>query len=370
MAMEIRPLKITCKDLAEGFVDNDEEGVKGYGGKLDIRPPYQREFIYGEKDRDAVITTIYNGYPLNVMYWADRGDGTYEIIDGQQRTISICQYICGKFSYNLNYFHNIKDPVERDKVLNYPLMIYVCAGTDTEKLRWFETINIRGKELTKQELRNAVYHGSFVTDAKRYFSKNNCPAYNVGRYIVSGTPNRQDYLQTALEWICYAQKLKQVENYMAIHQNDNDAVDLWNYFYQVVTWVSSKFDVSKRSKYLKSTNWGYLYEKYHNDKTLDKAQIEKEFSQLLKDSEVENNNGIPNFIFTRDERYLGLRTFGDDIRERVYEKQGGICRVCGKHFELSEMEADHIKPWSKGGKTEEDNCQMLCMKCNRTKSNK
>lgn len=371
MAMEIRPLEITCRELAEGFVDNEEEGVVGYGGRLNIRPPYQREFIYGEKERDAVITTIYSGYPLNVMYWADNGNDTYEIIDGQQRTISICQYITGVFPYFFKFFENITDPEERKKVLDYKLTVYVCSGTDTEKLKWFETINIAGKELTKQELRNAVYHGSFVTDAKRYFSKTNCAAYRIGgKYLVNGSPIRQDYLETALEWICQKEKLKDVREYMNKHQNDTDALELYNYFHQIITWVMSKFDVAKRTKYLKGANWGMLYEKFHNDKSLDKSEIEKEFATLIKDSEVEKKSGIPYYILLRDERYLGLRTFGDDIRERVYEKQGGICPICGEHFELNEMEADHIIPWSKKGKTEESNCQMLCMKCNRTKSNK
>lgn len=376
MAMKIERLEITCAQLAEGYVDNEEEGVRGYGGKLDIRPPYQREFIYKDKQRDAVITTVYNGYPLNVMYWADRGDGTYEIIDGQQRTISICQYITGVFPYMFKFFENVTDPVERAKVLDYKLTIYVCSGTDTEKLKWFETINIAGEELTEQELRNAVYHGAFVTDAKKYFSKINCAAYRIGgKYLVKGSVERQDYLETALKWICNAKKLKDIRQYMALHQHDTDALELYNYFHQVISWVLSKFDVNKRGKYLKGIDWGKLYEDFHEDKTLDKTKIDLEFAKLIKDSEVENNNGIPYYILYRDERYLGLRTFGDDIRERVYEKQGGICPDCAKsgveaHYELGEMEADHIIPWSKGGKTVEENCQMLCMKHNRIKSNK
>ena len=369
--MEIRQIEITCEELAKGFVDNDEEGVVGYGGKLDIRPPYQREFIYGEKERDAVITTIFNGYPLNVMYWADCGDGTYEIIDGQQRTMSICQYINGVFPYYFKFFENITDEVERRKILDYKLTIYICSGTDTEKLKWFETINIAGKQLTKQELRNAVYSGTFVTDAKRYFSKTNCAAYRIGgKHLLNGSVNRQDYLETALKWICYSQNLKDVRQYMAIHQNDTDALELYNYFHQVVSWVLSKFDVNKRKTILKGVDWGMLYEKYHNDKSLDKSILDKEIAILLKDSEVSNKSGICYYVLTKDEKYLGLRTFGDDIKESVYAKQEGICPICNEHFELCEMEADHIIPWSKGGKTVEDNCQMLCMKCNRTKSNK
>lgn len=281
MSMTIRPIEITCAQLAEGFADNEEEGVVGFGGKLNIRPPYQREFIYGEKERDAVITTIYNGYPLNVMYWADNGNDTYEIIDGQQRTISICQYINGKFPYFFKFFENITDPEERKKVLDYKLTVYVCSGTDTEKLKWFETINIAGKPLTKQELRNAVYHGTFVTDAKRYFSKTNCAAFRIGgKFLIDGTPIRQDYLETALKWICYAQGLKDVREYMNKHQTDLDALELYNYYHQVVSWVLSKFDVNKRSKYLKGADWGMLYENYHNKK-LDKSEIDKDRKSVV-----------------------------------------------------------------------------------------
>lgn len=368
--MEIKQIEVTCRQLVDGYVDNGEDGVFGYGGKLNIRPPYQREFVYTDKKRDAVIDTIYSGYPLNLMYWADNGDGTYEIIDGQQRTISICQYITGVFPYKLRFFENIKDPVERNKVLDYKLTVYVCKGTDTEKLKWFETVNIAGEVLTQQELRNAVYHGAFVSDAKRYFSKSNCAAYRIGKNIVNGSPIRQQLLETALKWICNAQGIKDINLYMAQHQNDADALELFNYYQQVINWVDSKFDVAKRTKIIKGLDWGALYEKFKNDKTLEKAALDKEIAVLLKDSEVVNKKGICIYVLTRDERQLGLRTFGDDIVEAKYEEQKGICPICKQHFEIYEMEADHIIPWSKGGKTVADNCQMLCLHCNRTKSNK
>ena len=368
--MDIKQIEVTCRQLVDGYEDKGEDGVFGYGGKLNIRPPYQREFVYNEKKRDAVINTIYHGYPLNTMYWADNGDGTFEIIDGQQRTVSICQYITGVFPYMLKFFENVKDPVERSKVLDYKLTIYVCSGTDTEKLKWFETVNIGGEELTPQELRNAVYHGSFVSDAKRYFSKTNCAAYRIGKNIVNGSPLRQQYLETALKWICNKQGINDISLYMAMHQNDADALELYNYYHEVITWVDSKFDVPKRTKIIKGLDWGALYEKYKNDKTLDKAELDKEITALLKDSEVTNKRGICIYVLTKDERYLGLRAFGLDVIESKYEEQKGICPICNKHFKLFEMEADHIVPWSKGGKTVESNCQMLCMHCNRTKSSK
>ena len=177
--MEIKLKEIKIKDLVKDYQDKADEGVTGYGGKLDIRPPYQREFVYNDKQREAVIDTVTKGFPLNVMYWAVRDNGDFEIIDGQQRTISICQFINSDFSYKDRYFHNLSDD-EQEKILNYELTIYECSGTDSEKLEWFKTINIAGEELTDQELRNAVYHGSWVTDAKRYFSKNSCPAYQIG----------------------------------------------------------------------------------------------------------------------------------------------------------------------------------------------
>lgn len=366
--MKIELQKITVGDIAKGYVDNEEEGVRGYDGKLDIRPPYQREFIYKEKERDAVITTIKSNFPLNVMYWAKNDDGTFEIIDGQQRTISFCQYVNGDFAYDFQYFHNLTNE-EKEDILNYELMVYICEGTDKEKLDWFRVINIAGAKLTEQELRNAVYTGPFVSDAKRHFSKNNCPAYNLGKNLINGSPIRQEFLETAIKWIANAQKLKNVEQYMAAHQHDPNANQLWQYYVSVITWVTSTFNEKTRKSIMKGIDWGTLYEKYHNE-VLDKSKIDKEIGELLKDSEVQNKRGICPYVLTRDESCLGLRLFGQDIKEAVYAKQNGICPDCGNPFDFDEMEADHIIPWSKGGKTVEENCRMLCRKCNRKKSNK
>lgn len=366
--MEIKLQEIPIRDLVKGYVDNEEDGVRGYDGKLDIRPPYQREFIYKDKQRDAVITTIKQSFPLNVMYWATRNDGTYEIIDGQQRTISICQYVNGDFAYDFQYFHNLTDE-EKEHILNYKLMVYICSGTEKEKLSWFETINIAGEKLTKQELRNAVYAGPFVTDAKRYFSKNGCAAYRIGKNLVNGSPIRQDFLETAISWIASAEKLKNVEQYMAVHQHDPNANQLWQYFVSVITWVTSTFNEKTRKSIMKGLDWGKYYELYHTE-VLDKSKIDLEIGKLLKDSEVQNKHGICAYVLTRDESKLGLRAFGEDVREAKYAEQNGECPICHNHFDIDEMEADHIIPWSKGGKTILENCQMLCMKCNRTKSGK
>ena len=361
--MKIELKEITIQELSDGFQDNNENGVVGFGGKLDIRPPYQREFIYKDKQRDAVINTITKNFPLNVMYWAVREDGTFEVIDGQQRTISICQYIDGDFAFQNRYFHNLKAD-EKEKILNYTLMVYVCSGTESEKLEWFKTINIAGEKLTEQELRNAVYTGSWVSDAKRYFSKSGCVAYNIGSDYLNGSPIRQEFLETAIDWISEGK----IENYMATHQHDPNATALWLYFQSVITWVNATFTV-KRKKFMKGIQWGLFYNKY-KDVVFDTKAIEEETARLIADDEVEKKSGIYAYILTKDERYLGIRTFSDSVKQKVYENQKGICPICKNHFDISEMEGDHITPWVEGGKTIEENCQMLCKDDNRRKSSK
>ena len=231
--MEIELNKITVRDLVEDYHDDGEGGVRGYGGKLDIRPPFQREFVYKDKQRDAVIETINKGFPLNVMYWAVRQNGTYEVIDGQQRTISAAQYVIGDYSLDGRYFHNLQDD-EQERILDYPLQVYVCEGSASEKLDWFRIINIAGERLTGQELRNAVYAGPWVSDAKRYFSRKGaaCPAYAIGSRYVNGRAERQEYLETAIQWIKDAGQT--VEEYMAAHQHDMTATALWSHFQSVI----------------------------------------------------------------------------------------------------------------------------------------
>jgi len=365
--MKIDLKEITVRELTNGFQDNDEAGVVGYGGKLDIRPPYQREFIYKDKQRDAVIGTITKEFPLNVMYWAMREDGNFEIIDGQQRTVSICQYKNGDFSINGMAFHNLpKD--KQEQILNYKLTVYQCSGTDSEKLDWFRTINIAGEKLTDQELRNAVYSGTWATDAKRYFSKSGCVAYQIGSDYLNGSPIRQDYLETAIKWISDGK----IEEYMSKHQHDQNAAALWRYFQDIITWVETTF--TKKRKFMKGVDWGTLYNKY-KDEQYNTKEIEKEIEKLILDDDVTKKSGIYPYILTRDEKYLSIRAFSDAVKQKVYEKQKGICSLCKgdnkkKKWEIEEMEADHITPWHEGGKTIEENCQMLCKECNRRKSGK
>jgi hypothetical protein len=360
--MNIELKEITIKELANSYQDNAENGVVGFGGKLDIRPPYQREFIYKDKQRDAVINTVTKKFPLNVMYWAVRENGSFEVIDGQQRTISVCQFINGKFTFQNRYFYNLKND-EKEQILDYKLMIYVCSGTESEKLEWFRTINIAGEKLTDQELRNAVYSGSWVSDAKRYFSKNGCVASQIGSDYLNGSAIRQEYFETAIDWISEGN----IENYMATHQHDQNASALWLYFQSVITWVTTTF--TKKRKFMKGVEWGLLYNKY-KDHVFDTKAIEEETLKLISDDDVTKKSGIYPYILTGDERYLSIRAFTETIKQKVYEQQNGICVKCKIKFNIAEMEADHITPWHEGGKTIEENCQMLCKNCNRRKSGK
>ncbi len=358
--MKISLKEITVRELSNGYEDNDEAGVVGYGGKLDIRPPYQREFIYKDKQRDAVIDTVAKNFPLNVMYWSVRDDGNLEVIDGQQRTISLCQYVAGDFSINGLAFHNLPND-KREQILKYPLMVYFCSGTDSEKLDWFRTINIAGEELSDQELRNAVYSGSWVTDAKRYFSKGSRP--KIGDDYLTGTAIRQEFLETAIDWISGGK----IEEYMSKHQHYKDAKALWTYFQKVIGWTEAVFKIYRKE--MKGVAFGQLYNEFKSTK-LDANKLEKEISKLMEDEEVNNKKGIYTFVLTRKEKHLNLRSFDDRQKREAYERQKGICPKCKEKWKLEEMEADHITPWHEGGKTIPKNCQMLCKEDNRRKSGK
>lgn len=349
--MDIELNKVSVKELSNGYKDNNDEGVVGYDGKLDIRPRYQREFVYDDEKREAVINSLVNDFPLNTIYWAVKEDGNYEVIDGQQRIISICQYIEGDFSVNGRYFHSLQDD-EKKQIYDYNLTVYFCSGTDSEKLSWFRTINIAGEKLTDQELRNAVYSGSWVTDAKRYFSKRNCVAQSKASDYMDGSPIRQEYLETAIKWISE----NNIEDYMSKHHHNKDAKDLWNYFEKVIDWVEKTF---QKRKFMKGLPWGQYFNNY-KDKKLDPKKIEKTIVELIKFEDKIKLKGIYEFIFTGEPKYIFSRKFSENIKNKVYEKQDRKCKVCNEIFDLSEMEADHIKAWFDNGETTEDNCQMLC----------
>lgn len=363
--MKIQLNQIKVRDLFEGYVDNGEEGVYGYSGKLSIRPPYQREFVYDDKKRRAVIDTVRANFPLNVMYWVKCNDGSYELMDGQQRTVSICQYLRGEFADNKYQYFKGLQPDERENILNYELQVYICEGTDSEKLSWFNVINTAGEEMTDQELRNATYVGTWLTDAKRKFSKTGCLAYRTGQDYMSGSPIRQDYLETVIKW----RSKGNVNQYMADHQFDPDANDLWVYFQNIMNWIKMVFPNYRKE--MKGLDWGRLYDTYH-DKVYNADELESEIKRLMMDDDVTKRSGVYEYLLSEgeNEKVLSVRAFSENMKRKKYEEQKGICPVCGKHHEYKEMEGDHIIAWKDGGKTEYNNLQMLCKHCNRTKSGK
>ena len=371
--LTIDQIEVTVGEITDGYINNDEQGVRGYGGRLDIRPPYQREFIYDEKERQAVITTVLHGYPLNVMYWVRRDDDAdcpYEVMDGQQRTLSLCEYVAGKFAYDFKYFGNQPEDVQK-QILKYRLTVYVCEGEASEKLEWFKTINIAGKPLNEQEIRNAIYAGPFVSDAKRHFSKTNCAAWRLGRDLVPGSPIRQDFLRRALEWMADHESrqghAQSAVGYMAVHQHDPNANNLWTYYQNVINWAVTNFSPRHFKRIMKGLDWAALYDAYHTQ-TLDTAALAERISTLMRDGEVQRKQGIIPYVLDGDERHLDLRAFPDDVRLAVWEAQGHRCALCGSEADVELMEADHIVPWCKGGRTVRENCQLLCRVCNRRKS--
>lgn len=369
--MHIEERKVTVREVTEGYFNDAEEGVVGYDGELDIRPRYQREFIYKDAQRDEVVRTVMKGLPLNVMYWVDRGEQfeddpdtpRYEVMDGQQRTISLCEYVDGSFSVDDKYFANLPAD-QQSAILDYPLFVYVCEGTDSEKLEWFRIINIAGEKLSDQELRNAVYAGSWVSDAKRYFSKTGCAAAMLADDYLKGSSIRQEYLETAISWAAAAEG-KTIEGYMAEHQHDPTAQALWSYFRSVIEWVQAIFPHYRKE--MKGLAWGLFYNAHHTRRDLDPAVLEERVQALMTDEDVTKKSGVYEYLLTGDERKLSIRSFDKRDARAAYERQGGICPLCGEHFAIEEMHADHIVPWSKGGKTTPDNCQMLCRDCNLRK---
>ena len=362
--MKIELQKIPVRAVVEGYLDSAENGVVGYGGKLNIRPAFQREFIYKDKQRDEVIHTIKKNFPLNVMYWVKSGGEHFELLDGQQRTISICQYVHGDFSIDHRAFHNLTAE-EKQQILDYPLMVYICEGTDREKLDWFRIINIAGEQLTAQELRNAIYTGEWLAEAKKRFSKSLCPAHQIAKDYLSGSAIRQNYLETTLRWIAARDDIE-IEDYMAQHQHDTNCSDLWLYFKGIMDWVQVTFPHYRKE--MKGLEWGILYNRYKDGK-YDPKTLEARIVELMEDDDVTKKSGIYEYLLGGAEKCLSIRSFSLRMSRAAYERQKGICPKCGKHCEMEEMQADHITPWSKGGKTTPENCQMLCAPCNRRKSN-
>lgn len=373
--MKIIPKMVKVSDVLEGFTDKGDDGVFAYGGKLAVRPPYQREFVYDQAQAESVIHTVLKGFPLNVMYWVKVDEDKYEILDGQQRTLSLMHYLTHKFTVTLDgkkyYWDSLPDDKYED-IMKYEFMIYICEGSESEKLEWFNVVNIAGEKLTDQELRNSVYTGKWLSDAKKIFSKRKCAAKGLSERYITGDPNRQELLEKALKGICEYQGISDITEYMSEHQSDDDADELWQYFQDVFHWVEKIFPDYYTD--MKGLDWCHLYNKY-NRYAYNSSVMKEEIKRLHEDEEVQKTKGIYEYLLCRDfdpfaGRLLNLRAFDKRDKMNVYSKQGGICPICGLHFEFDEMEGDHIKPWSKGGRTVLENCQMLCKGCNGKKTDK
>ncbi len=373
--MKIEPKQIKVREIFDSYVDNGDDGVFAYGGKLAIRPAYQREFVYNAEQAEAVLHTVLHGFPLNVMYWVNIGGDRYEVLDGQQRTLSVMQYLKHQFPITIDGKRYYWDALPDDKyqaIMNYDFMIYICEGTESEKLEWFRVVNIAGEKLTDQELRNSVYTGQWLSDAKRYFSKRNCAAKLLSERYITGDPNRQELLEKALRGICEFQGIREITEYMAAHKSDSDADELWQYFQDVIHWTEKIFPDYQPD--MKGLDWCHFYNIYHT-RTYNSSVMKSEVQRLHADEEVQKKKGIYEYLLCRDNdpyagRLLNLRAFDNRDKMTAYTRQKGICPICGKHFAFSEMEGDHIKPWSQGGATVLENCQMLCRECNARKTDK
>lgn len=367
--MKIQLKEVTIAELYDGYEYDELSDILGYGGKLNIRPAYQREFIYKPEQEQEVIRSVMQEFPLNVMYWSDEGDH-YELLDGQQRTLSICRYLDRAFSVDKLYIHN-QTPDMRKRIMDYKLLIYVCKGTVTEKLKWFNVINIQGERLSEQEMRNAVFTGAWLTDAKKRFSKATGKGVLLGTRYLAGDPKRQKYLETAIKWAANSDKERfggDIETYMGIYQDKPNANDLMLYFQKVINWVEATFP--KYDPLMKGLDWGNIYENYKDKENIDTDALQQELERLWMDDDVTHKAGAYEYVLGGDEKLLNIRKFSPAMAKDAYTRQQGICPICGKHFELSEMEADHITPWSQNGPTSAENCQMLCRECNRRKGAK
>ena len=392
MSMEITAKNdVDMKSLFNGYQNNHEceanSGVYAYGGKLCVRPEYQRSFVYGEKESTAVISTILQNRPLGLIYWCLNQNNNYDCMDGQQRTISACDFAEGTTSIKLPWLAgderiNItilehKFPKYADIFWNYKFMVQICEhGSHDEILDWFKTINIQGKELTDQELRNVNYTGKWLTDAKYYFSKSSkqgsCPAEKIGGAYTSKDANRQLLLEQVLKWIISSKKNIDICDYMENHYKDTNALPLWNYFNDVVTWAGEIFPTLE-TRYSKKIEWGFLYNLYR-DEIYDPDEMTDLFNKML----AAKTNGellhiseakIIEYCFSRDESLLSTRTFTDNQRTVMYNNQHGLCGVCGKHYELNELHAHHKKSWRQGGMTSIENGILLCPECHHKAHN-
>jgi hypothetical protein len=382
--------EITVKDICDGFVYNQLEGkgLFGLSGKLTIQPEYQRNYIYasdGGKREMAVIESILKGYPLGLIYFNTVSADKFEVLDGQQRITSFGRFVTNKFAVkDENGMEQNFDSIAVDKqkkILDAKLLIYECEGTESEIKEWFKTINIAGVPLTNQELLNAVYSGSFVTLCKEEFSNNQNSNIQKWSAYVSGSANRQEFLECALDWVSKGK----IGDYMSSHRKDKNITELKNYFKSVIDWVSTVFtDVESE---MRGLEWGQFYEKYHKQ-SYNPKKVSEEVTKLYADPYIKNRRGVFEFILggSTDTKLLEVRVFDEATKKSVYGKQKteaekkGIsnCPLCAvgnnanknKIWSLAEMDADHVSAWSKGGATDIKNCEMLCKTHNRAKGNK
>lgn len=387
--MQVVRTTVTVEELTNGYInDTDidiERGVYAYGGKLCVRPPFQRSFVYDKDQENAVIDTVLKGFPLNIMYWVDNGDGTYDCLDGQQRTISLCNFAVGLSSFHakwfnddrVSYIHSIEriDPDLLRDFLDYPLEIYICKGSKKEQLEWFRTINIAGERLYDQELRNANFASPWLTNAKKYFSRADArssaksPAEDVGGHYTNRNANRQEILEQVISWRINSKDDTDICAYMEQHMHDSDASDLWDYWNKVIDWVKEIFPFGESvDKGFKTVQWGVFYNEYKDDE-FDPDEMVDKFNELMaaratKELDISVAK-ICEYCITREENLLKARAFNDYQKTTMYNKQHGICPNCGKRFPKSEMQAHHIIPWYNGGRTELDNGVMLCKECHR-----
>ncbi|MCD6149291.1 DUF262 domain-containing protein [bacterium] len=378
---------ITVKDICEGFVYNELEGkgLFGLAGKLTIQPEYQRNYIYAEEGREAaVIESVLKGYPIGLIYFNKVGNNKFEVLDGQQRITSLGRFITDKFALKdengMQYFGTMaKD--KKDKILETKLLIYECKGTESQIKEWFKTINIAGVPLKPQELLNAIYSGPFVTLAKEEFSNSQNANTQKWSAYISGIVNRQDFLEQALDWVSKGN----IDDYMSRHREDTNIKELKTYFNSVIDWISSVFtDVEKE---MRGLEWGRLYEKYRK-KSYDPSKVSKAVQKLYGDPYIKNRKGIFEYILggSVDTKLLNVRVFDEATKRAVYATQTAIakkrkisnCPLCAvghdtnknKIWLFSEMDADHVSAWSKGGATDAKNCEMLCKTHNRAKGNR
>ena len=372
--MNIEETKISIRNLVDGYEASEDSGIIGYGGMLDIRPPYQREFIHENNVsfQTGLMESVYYQRPINLVYFADMGDGSYELLDGQQRIITISRFVLENLCMitledGKGYFWTNLSDQDREKILGYELNVYICTGTQKELMKWFQTINTGAQALSNQELRNSLYPGPWVTSAKFWFTKKGNQARMCSKYM-SGNRERQDHLERIIQWKIGSAKDDAIRQFMAEHQMKPSAENLWNYFVSLDEWISHLFD---HDQSMKSVDWGKLYTEYSRNE-YDSIYVKSRQDALLKDDEVTDNKGVYEYILSGEtkESLLNLRKFPNRIREKFHKKQDGKCAYCLKEIKLHQAHADHITPWSAGGKTEEDNCQILCRDCNLSKSNK